>query len=73
MQIGPLQANELIGYALSGGGLLVAAWTRAAVATLRADLIERQEKRCVDCKRELTSRETFNTYVREHQGAHHAG
>ncbi len=67
--MGNLTAGEVIGWLISGGALLAVLSTRAAVAELRADLAERQETRCQQCRREFVSRREWDQF----RGAQHEG
>lgn len=40
--------------------LLMAAWTRAAIAELHAEITKEQQLRCADCRKEFIARETFD-------------
>jgi hypothetical protein len=42
--------------ALATMAVLVSLWTRAAVAELRAQVSERQEERCANCRKELATK-----------------
>ncbi len=76
MQIGTPNLAEWVSTAFSVSCLIVALWTRAAVAELRANLAERQEQRCKACKEELVSRrefEQFEKLIPARQGAESRG
>ena len=61
---------EAISGICAAAAFLVTLWTRAAVAELRADLAERQEKRCKECHME---RAVTQTAVAHLQGELHRG
>lgn len=65
MQIGPVTAGELLGWGLSVVCLLATLWTRATVAELKAHVLEQQEKRCAECRKELVSRREFDLLARQ--------
>jgi hypothetical protein len=48
--------------ACNGVCLLVALWTRAAVAELRASITEKQEARCRQCRNDFVSRNEFKQF-----------
>jgi hypothetical protein len=68
--LGPFTPGEIALCAGNGICLLVALWTRAAVAELRASITEKQEVRCRQCRKELVSRRELEPFKKFAEEAH---
>jgi hypothetical protein len=72
-----LEPGQLLSYLISGACLIGILWVRAAVSDLRAEIAERQEQRCAQCRQDFIGRGEFDQATRRlemaREGAHPHG